>query len=746
MLLSAATVAVMVVTVVPVGARQYSSAKERDFAVRAGLERPLVGDNVLSPFDTSTAGTFFSGAFTNNTVLQRSPQIAAVYGYTVGCGGASKCVITVDITEVAQTTPPYQVAAAVTDVPGRNYSRWKAMLKPTAAGGNYTVTVSGAHGGVLSRIHSVTFGDVFFCSGQSNMWLVMHFDTSRNATYDAILKGKYSNIRMWTMPMNNQPDGGIPNYDLYISPPPPPYNTYGGFPVGGWMLPDVGTYANETCRNGHTDQGCTPYPQPDDTWCDNNVDQFSAACWHAAQHLTDIMEANNETVVPLGMIHSSWGGTMVEMWQPNASLNAAVCKNSSGGPYAPWQNGRWDINSGALWNGMVLPVVNMTIKGAFWWQGENNVFQCHNADSNEAENGDSSRPGSAVACGSVKESTGYACMMQNLIKTWREAWSKVPGTTPPDFPFGLVTLAGGTSEGHGNNMGAFRYAQSGNTGYLNPTADNTFVAAAYDAGDPCSGGNFCCTNRGAGQGYACIAGEAPYTGQFMGGIHPRVKKIVGMRLAKGARALAYRDTSQIFTGPVLTGCTLEGTTFTLTFDPDMLKDDAILVVQNTDRAIPFADDLGAAWSPALLSVLQQLGPETPMEVQLNGDPTNATTGVWLPANIQSKCSPVDSDHPSGGSAVCSINSTTGAKLSGWNQVTFTVPGSIVNNVTAIRYAWGENPCCPSTNRMVAPCPPLSCPIQTFNSSLPAVPFWATIKGGQCNWISTQGPPPSSTGV
>eukprot|EP01047_Picozoa_sp_COSAG01_P004770 COSAG01_NODE_159_length_23702_cov_119.507585_5_plen_73_part_00 len=59
---------------------------------------------------------------------------------------------------------------------------------------------------------------------------------------------------------------------------------------------------------------------------------------------------------------------MVEHWQPNASLNAAVCKNASGGAYAPWQNGRWDIDSGALYNGMVRPFLNMTIKGALWYQ------------------------------------------------------------------------------------------------------------------------------------------------------------------------------------------------------------------------------------------------------------------------------------------------------------------------------------------------------------------------------------------
>jgi len=38
--------------------------------------------------------------------------------------------------------------------------------------------------------------------------------------------------------------------------------------------------------------------------------------------------------------------------------------------------------------------------------------------------------------------------MKNLIETWRAIWSAVPGTTESDFPFGIVSLAGGTSEGN----------------------------------------------------------------------------------------------------------------------------------------------------------------------------------------------------------------------------------------------------------------------------------------------------------
>lgn len=216
---------------------------------------------------------------------------------------------------------------------------------------------------------------MWFCSGQSNMWLPMNMDTSRNTTFDRVLEGKYSNIRMLSVPHNNQPDAPVQGFDFDILPPPPAWNPFGGDAGGGWLLPSVGTYANRTCRAGlgthcpDPAQCCTGYPQPNDDWLYNSINQFSAACWHFAEHLTDMMEHNNETVVPFGLVSSQWGGTMVEHWQPNSTLNAGVCKNASGGAYAPWQNKRWDIDSGALYNGMVRPFLNMTIRGALWYQG-----------------------------------------------------------------------------------------------------------------------------------------------------------------------------------------------------------------------------------------------------------------------------------------------------------------------------------------------------------------------------------------
>ena len=95
----------------------------------------------------------------------------------------------------------------------------------------------------------------------------MNMDTSRNTTFDRVLEGKYSNIRMLSVPHNNQPDTSVMGFDFDILPPPPAQNAYGGDAGGGWLLPSVGTYANATCRAGLGDHCsdpsmcCTGYPQ-----------------------------------------------------------------------------------------------------------------------------------------------------------------------------------------------------------------------------------------------------------------------------------------------------------------------------------------------------------------------------------------------------------------------------------------------------------------------------------------------------
>jgi len=163
-------------------------------------------------------------------------------------------------------------------------------------------------------------------------------------------------------------------------------------------------------------------------------------------------------------------------------------------------------------------------------------------------------------------------------------------------------------------------------------------------------------------------------------------------------------------------------------------------LDQASKSVSLVDAEGQGWDQALLPLLQQLSPQSPFEVQLNGGHTqNMTDGIWLPARLQSKCSPQGTDHVRPGRGGCNWNYTTSTKIHGWDQVIVPLPGGLdIANITGIRYAWGDFPCCPTINRRVIPCPPNSCPIQSFNSTMPAVPFWATVKSGKCDFISTNG--------
>ena len=102
--------------------------------------------------------------------------------------------------------------------------------------------------------------------------------------------------------------------------------------------------------------------------------------------------------------------------------------------------------------------------------------------------------------------------------------------------------------------------------------------------------------------------------------------------------------------------------------------------------------------------------------------------------------PQDAQNPT--AKACGRNSTTGERLEGWNVASAALPLGALNasQITAVRYGWSEDPCCPGADRTLTPCPPGSCPIQSHKSTLPAVPFLARIRGGKCDWNSIVDPP------
>ena len=363
--------------------------------------------------------------------------------------------------------------------------------------------------------------------------------------------------------------------------------------------------------------------------------------------------------------------------------------------------------------------------------------------------------------GNVIASTGYACAMQQLIRGWRAAWSKTPGTTDPLAPFGVVTLASSGSEG-GPNFGAMRIAQTMSYGVLpTPSMPNTFLAQAYDLDDewgpgagPCfgnKGGWACCPGSGSGScgsagaynatrcagrealcANACAADRG--TPCLMGGIHPRSKKPVGDRLGRAMLNTVYGG-SGAFTGPTLAGCSLAAGALTVQFNTSLLRGDALALksIQSAGGSQLFVQTNASLFC---------------LEPQCVINATSKACANINPANPRQGLAYYGPTWAGGDGASVFPN---GALDSGWVPLNFTAaPAGAVAIVvdlaplkgaapTAVRYAWGVTDCCDHTdpNLYVTHGCIANCPISS-SSGLPANPFQAKITaGGSCSCVAPQ---------
>ena len=194
-----------------------------------------------------------------------------------------------------------------------NYAKWKVKIKTPAAGGPYIINISS--GGSNISLQDVLIGEVWLCSGQSNMeW--SYYNGAKFIKED--LPDSYNaNIRFFQIP-----------------------------------------------------RSASEYPQEDvkAQWqvCDSNsLKSFSAVGYYFAKNL------QHDLNVPIGMINSSWGGTSAEAWTPAESVyNNDVLKTASAKlDEVPWG----PVKPGINYNGMIAPVTNYNIAGVLWYQGEANV-------------------------------------------------------------------------------------------------------------------------------------------------------------------------------------------------------------------------------------------------------------------------------------------------------------------------------------------------------------------------------------
>jgi sialate O-acetylesterase len=404
--------------------------------------------------------------FTDHAVLQRDKSIP-VWG-TADPGESVRVGLNNETNSSAMAT-------------ANGEGRWLAQLPPLPAGGPYTLTVQGKN---RVQLKDVLIGEVWICSGQSNMeWQLKNsFEAQKDIAAAANPK-----IRLFTVTKATAlgPQDKV---------------------RGDW-------------------KECTPETAP----------SFSAVGYYFGRDLQKALD------VPVGLIHTSWGGTPAQAWTSKEALEAspalkhynaeladrvakyepakakadyeealkkyteAAAKAREEGKPAPRrptqpQSPEKSPNGAAvLYNAMIAPLVPYGIRGAIWYQGESNAGRAYE----------------------------YQTLFTAMIQDWRARWKQ------GDFPFLCVQLA------------PFRKI-------VNEPTDSDW-AELRDA-------QLFATKKLSHVGMAVITDVGEEND-----IHPRKKEPVGARLALLARKMAYGQ-DIVAMGPAYKKMRTEGNRAVLTFD------------------------------------------------------------------------------------------------------------------------------------------------------------------------------------
>eukprot|EP01050_Picozoa_sp_SAG11_P027767 SAG11_NODE_7161_length_1185_cov_0.957643_1_plen_293_part_10 len=282
---------------------------------------------LLALLRPAAAQLSWSAGFSDDAVLQRSADTGAViYGFAPS---AATVEVAMEGETGAGTAVSYKVAAVLTpwtSTSGCNATScidaktplpplhgkfvWRALLQPQPAGGGaFTVTVAShdtsAPNSTLT-LQRVTYGDVYFCSGQSNMALETYFTFSANTLQAQIRAGKYSGLRHFMM-------GSMGNhYEALAEQWVTSQNSLSAGPEYTWHNVSASAALPSLLSPGGQHSA----------WA-----QFSATCMYFGAELIDAREAQGLEAVPIGLIQSAIGGSQIESWRSNETLTE--CKNLS---------------------------------------------------------------------------------------------------------------------------------------------------------------------------------------------------------------------------------------------------------------------------------------------------------------------------------------------------------------------------------------------------------------------------------
>ena len=217
--------------------------------------------------------------------------------------------------------------------------RWTAEIRtPEASFEKRSITVSD---GTPVTLENILIGEVWLCSGQSNMEMQVQggrdcpVENSQQIIVESI---RYPDIRLFSVKI----DGRLhPQEDV----------------TGAWAEASPQT-----------------------------VKTFSAVGYLFGKELRKSLD------VPIGIINSSCGGTWIEAWFPDRLQTGFGDYDPEAKPTADGQSGM--VKTELLYNGMIYPLRNYTLKGFCWYQG----------------------------CSNAGRSDFYAEKMVAMIDHWRDIW------------------------------------------------------------------------------------------------------------------------------------------------------------------------------------------------------------------------------------------------------------------------------------------------------------------------------------
>jgi len=247
-------------------------------------------------------------------VLQQEPYSAQIWGF---CNAGSDIIVQLfdDV-----TSQMVQRKQTVTDAD----SIWLVRLDPMPASNtsftvtaNCSVTISATE---LISLTDILFGDVFVCSGQSNM--VFTVDQAFNASQNTAEANDFPLIRVFTAGHNLLSKEVQTELPAVLQP---------------WSVA-----SNKSIGSG--------------AWT-----AFSAVCWFTA------IELYKEVQRPLGLISSDHSGSPIRCWMPAES--AAQCnENITEATHHELELTKY--GPAECWNAMMEPLLRTTIKSVLWYQGE----------------------------------------------------------------------------------------------------------------------------------------------------------------------------------------------------------------------------------------------------------------------------------------------------------------------------------------------------------------------------------------